>query len=74
MTRGLILADGIAAVFAAIGLTLLARPGAGRAVLRLSDSEQARYALRILGAMLFAAALFCAGFATMFWWASGGGA
>jgi hypothetical protein len=74
VTRGLILTNGIAAIFAAFGLTLLARPAAARRLLRLRDSEGTAYGLRIAGAMIFAAALFAAGFATMFWVASGGGA
>lgn len=74
MTRTLLIADGIAALLAAAGIVLLARPAAGRWALRLSDSEAAGYGLRILGAMLLAAGLFCAGFTTMFWWASGGAA
>ncbi|MBA17867.1 MAG: hypothetical protein CMN73_16195 [Sphingomonas sp.] len=72
MTRGLFIADGIAAVLAATGLTLLVKPAAARRLLRVRDSREATYALRIAGAMLFAAALFCAGFATMFWLARGG--
>lgn len=66
MTRSIALIDGIAALVAAAGLTLLARPAAVRALLGLSNTGQARYALRILGAMLFAAALFAGGFATAF--------
>ncbi|MEI9926506.1 MAG: hypothetical protein WDN44_00730 [Sphingomonas sp.] len=66
MTRGLILADGLAALVGASGLALLVRPAAARRLLRIEASEQAGYALRILGAMLFAAALFLAGFATAF--------
>jgi hypothetical protein len=67
MTRQLILADGIAALLAAAGLTLLARPAAARTLLRLPDSEAAAYGLRIGGAMLFAASLFLGGFATAWW-------
>jgi hypothetical protein len=66
MSRSLILIDGLAAIAAAAGLTLLARPAAVRALLGIADSEQAGYALRIIGAMLFAAALFAGGFATAF--------
>lgn len=47
---------------AVLGLTLLARPAAARAPLRLEDSEAAAYALRIGGAMIFAASLFLSGF------------
>jgi hypothetical protein len=63
MTRTLAL-DGLAAAIAAAGLTLLVKPAAARALLRLPDSEPAAYALRIGGAMILAAALFLAGFAT----------
>ena len=66
MTRGLILADGVAALVGASGLTLLVRPALARRLLGIGESEQAAYALRILGAMLLAAALFLAGFATAF--------
>jgi hypothetical protein len=40
------------------------RPAAARALLSLPHSEAAGYALRIVGAMTLAAALFLAGFAT----------
>lgn len=70
MTRGLILIDGIAALVGGAGLAMLARPAAARRLLRIGASEQATYGLRILGAMLFAAALFAAGFATAFGLAS----
>jgi hypothetical protein len=66
MTRTLILADGAAAIMGAAGLTMLVRPAVARRLLRLQESEAAGYALRITGAMLFAAALFTAGFATAF--------
>jgi len=66
VTRGLLIANGVAAVVGAVGLTLLVRPAVARRLLRTGDGEAAGYALRIAGAMLFAAALFCAGFATMF--------
>ena len=56
--------DGLAVAIAAVGLTLLVRPSAVRAWLRLQDSEPATYGLRIGGAMILAAALFLAGFAT----------
>lgn len=51
---------------AALGLTLLARPAVARALLRLEDSEAATYALRIGGAMIFAGALFLAGFSAAY--------
>jgi uncharacterized protein YjeT (DUF2065 family) len=66
MTRGLALIDGAAALVGAAGLALLARPAAARRLLRIEPSEASAYALRIVGAMLFAAALFAAGFATAF--------
>ena len=56
--------NGLAAAIAAAGLTLLVKPAAGRALLRLPDSEPVTYALRIGGAMILAAALFLAGFTT----------
>lgn len=65
MTRTLAL-NGLAAAVAAAGLTLLVRPAAARALLRLPDGEPTAYALRIAGAMILAAALFLAGFATAF--------
>ena len=70
MTRTLAL-DGLAAAVAAAGLTLLVKPAAARALLRpgllrLGPGEPARYGARILGAMLFAAGLFLAGFALAF--------
>jgi uncharacterized protein YjeT (DUF2065 family) len=71
MTRTLILANGIAAVLGAAGLTMLARPAAARRVLRLPAGEASAYVLRIAGAMLFAAGLFCGGFATAWYLASG---
>ena len=67
MTRAPILADGIAALVAAAGLAILARPGVARRLLRLPEGEAATYGLRIAGAMLFAAALFLGGFATAWW-------
>lgn len=66
MTRGLLLANGIALATGAAGIAMLARPAAAVRLLGLAASEQARYGLRIAGAMLFAAALFLAGFATAF--------
>lgn len=63
MTRTLAL-NGLAAALAAVGLAVLVRPAAARALLRLPQGEPAAYALRILGAMILAAALFLAGFAT----------
>jgi hypothetical protein len=65
MTRTLTL-DGLAAAVAAAGLTALEKPEAARALLRLPDSEPTAYALRIGGAMVLAAALFLAGFATAY--------
>ncbi|MFZ5746418.1 MAG: hypothetical protein ACOY45_02040 [Pseudomonadota bacterium] len=70
MTRGLILADGVALLLSGTGLTLLVRPAFGRRALGVADGEAATYGLRILGAMLFAAGLFCAGFANAYHWAS----
>jgi hypothetical protein len=70
MTRGLLLANGLAAVIAAAGLGLLVRPVAAARLLRLPAGEPATQGLRILGAMLFAAALFLAGFATAYQLAS----
>jgi hypothetical protein len=66
MTRALLLANGIAALAGAAGLGLLARPRTAARALRLPAGEAADYGLRIAGAMLFAAALFLAGFSTMF--------
>lgn len=66
MTRTLAL-NGLAAAIAAAGLTALVKPAAARALLRLPDSEPTAYALRIAGAMIFASALFLAGFATAYW-------
>jgi hypothetical protein len=63
MTRTLAL-NGFAAAIAAAGLTLLVKPAAVRAVLRLQDNEASAYALRIGGAMILAVALFLGGFAT----------
>ncbi|MEI9851237.1 MAG: hypothetical protein WDN24_10780 [Sphingomonas sp.] len=70
MTRTLILTNGVAVLVGGLGAALLIRPAAARALLRIADSEQAAYGLRILGAMLFAAALFLGGFGTAFWLAS----
>ena len=56
--------NGLAAAIAALGITVLVKPGAARALLRLQDSEAATYGLRIGGAMILAAALFLGGFAT----------
>jgi len=67
MTRFPILADGFAVALGAAGLTLLARPAAVRRLLGIADSEAVTYALRISGAMVFAAALFLGGFATAWW-------
>lgn len=58
--------NGLAAAIAAAGLTALVKPAAVRALLRLPDSEASGYALRIVGAMILAAALFLAGFATAY--------
>lgn len=65
MTRTLAL-DGLAAAVAAAGLTALVKPEAARALLRLPEGEPTAYALRIGGAMILAAALFLAGFATAY--------
>ena len=62
--------NGLAAAIAAVGLTVLVKPAAARALLRLPDSEPATYALRIAGAMILAAALFLGGFTTAWWLAS----
>lgn len=70
MTRTLAL-DGLAAAIAATGLTLLVKPAAARALLRLPDSEATAYGLRIAGAMIFASALFLGGFATAWYLAAG---
>lgn len=66
MTRGLALADGAALLIGAGGIALIARPDAARRAFGLAAGERAVYALRILGAMLVAAALFLGGFATAF--------
>jgi hypothetical protein len=65
MTRTLAL-NGLAAAIAAAGITVLVKPAAARALLRLPDSEPIAYALRIGGAMILAVALFLAGFATAY--------
>jgi hypothetical protein len=51
---------GVIAAFA--GLFVLLRPAALRTRLGIADSEPATYALRIIGAMLFALGLFLGGF------------
>lgn len=56
----------MAALVGASGLALLVRPALARRLLGIGESEQATYALRIVGAMIFAAALFLGGFATAF--------
>lgn len=66
MTRSMAIMFSIAAVAGSIGLTTLIRPAIAREVLGLTDNEQATYALRIGGMMLFALGLFLGGFATMF--------
>jgi len=71
MSRALVLIDGAAAIAGAAGLTMLARPAAAGRLLRLPEGEASVYALRIAGAMVFAAALFAAGFATAFSLAGG---
>lgn len=73
MTRSMAIMISIAAVSGSIGLTTLVRPAAARYVLGIADSEQATYALRIGGMMLFALGLFLGGFATIFTIAQGGG-
>ena len=70
MTRGPLLAQAIAALVAAAGIGLLARPTAAARLLRLPPGEPATYGLRIAGAMLFAAALFLSGFTLAFHLAS----
>jgi hypothetical protein len=70
MPRTLLLLNGLAIAIAATGITLLVRPAFARGLLRLPDSEPASYALRMIGAMLFAAALFLAGFSTAYHLAS----
>lgn len=67
MTRALTLQGGIGLLFAVTGLALLLRPDVARALFRARESGNATYALRIVGAMCFAAGLFLAGFATAFY-------
>ncbi|MBC2776455.1 hypothetical protein [Parasphingopyxis marina] len=62
MTRAAAIMPLIGAVAAIAGLAVLLKPGALRARLGLSDSEASAYALRIVGAMLFALGLFLGGF------------
>jgi uncharacterized protein YjeT (DUF2065 family) len=66
MTRSLALMVGVAATAGAAGLTLLVKPAAARALLRVPEGEAATYALRIAGMMLFALGLFLGGFAAVF--------
>ena len=63
MTRPLVIQGIIGFLCAGLGLTILARPQAWRAMLRAEGSEGARYVLRIAGTMLLAAGLFLGGFA-----------
>ncbi|RED16913.1 hypothetical protein [Parasphingopyxis lamellibrachiae] len=63
MTRSLALMTAISGTLTVSGLALLVRPAAVRNLLSISESEGAAYALRIIGAMLFAAGLFVGGFA-----------
>lgn len=72
MTRGLILTNAIALAIGAAGLMLLARPAAARRLLGIADGDAAAYALRIIGAMILAVALFLAGFSTAYRLASAG--
>lgn len=73
MTRTLLPMHAFAVVAALAGLTLLLTPGRIRRALRLPDTTQAGYALRIVGMMLTALGVFLAGFATIFVVAGGQG-
>lgn len=70
MSRTLVLANAAAALIAALGLALLARPAGAARLLRLPAGAPATHGLRIAGAMIFAAALFLAGFVTAYHLAS----
>lgn len=61
MTRGLALMAAGGGALSLAGLALLARPAAVRRLFAIPQSEGAAYALRMIGAMLFAAGLFTAG-------------
>ncbi len=63
MTRAASLMPAIGVVAALAGLFVLFRPAALRDRLGIAESEAATYALRIMGAMLFALGLFLGGFA-----------
>ncbi len=63
MTRSLAIMGAISGTLTVSGLALLVRPAAVRRLLSIRDSEGAAYALRMIGAMLFAAGLFVGGFA-----------
>ena len=63
MTRILPLMPIIGAAAALTGLAILARPAIAARLLRAGDGDAATYALRIVGAMLFALGLFLGGFA-----------
>jgi uncharacterized protein YjeT (DUF2065 family) len=63
MTRALAVMTVTGGASALAGLALLVRPSAVRRLLSIRESEGAAYALRMIGAMLFAAGLFTGGFA-----------
>lgn len=63
MTRTLPLMPILGAAAALTGLAILARPAIAARLLRTGTGDAATYALRIIGAMLFALGLFLGGFA-----------
>jgi uncharacterized protein YjeT (DUF2065 family) len=63
MSRTLALMTAAGGASALAGIALLVRPGSIRRMLSVDESDGAAYALRIIGAMLFAAGLFMGGFA-----------
>lgn len=69
MTTGLLLQGLVGLLLGAIGLVLLVRPDAVRAVAGVQPGEANRYVLRIIGAMSFAAGLFLGGFAAAYYMA-----
>ena len=63
MTRALAVMTVAGGASVLAGLALLVRPAAVRHLLSIRESEGAVYALRMIGAMIFAAGLFTGGFA-----------
>ena len=67
MPLSLQIMGGLGLLAAALGLPVLLRPAATRAVLGLKDSPQMVYILRIVGTMLAALGLILIVFSTAYW-------